>query len=130
MRRSSARRAQIEPFAALAAVVVIALALGLYAATFEESLPEPLDRNVAEPTADRVERALTAGGVVRPGRLANVSAVGPDGYQVNVTLGPGPDRASVGPTPPDAADDASRRVSVLRAPGTVDPARLEVAVWI
>lgn len=154
MRRSSARdgipgprttgdqrvgpRGQTEPFAALVAVVVVALALSVWAGAFEGSLPEPVDRDLAEPTADRVERALTVGGIARPNRLTRDGSTGtasrfvnrsaPEGYRLNVTVVGDGGRQSVGPAAPSTAETATRRISVGR-PGSVSPARLEVRVW-
>lgn len=154
MRRSSARedptgrrdsggsrvrsRAQTEPFAALAAVVVVALALSVWAGAFEGSLPEPVDRDLAEPTADRVERALTVGGIVRPERLTRnssgrapsrlVNRSAPESYRLNVTIVRDGGRQSVGPAAPSTTETATRRISAGR-PGSVSPARLEVRVW-
>jgi hypothetical protein len=137
MRRSSAR-SQTEPFAALVAVVVVALAFSVWAGAFEASLPEPVDRGAAESAADRVERALTVAGVVRPERLTGtgsddtpsplVNRSAPEGYRLNVTVVRDGGRLSVGPTAPATADTGARRVSVGR-PGSVAPARLEVRVW-
>jgi len=131
-------RAQTEPFAALAAVVVVALALSVWAGAFEERLPKPVDRDLAEPTADRVERALTVGGVVRTDRLTRNESTGtasrfvnrsaPEGYRLNVTVVGNGGRQSVGPAAPSTAETATRRVSV-GSPGSVSPARLEVRVW-
>ncbi|WP_436930539.1 DUF7285 family protein [Halosimplex halobium] len=129
MRRSWAREAQTEPLAAVVAVVVVALALALYAGAFEANVPGPVDRNHAEAAADRVERALTAGGVTRPGRLAAALDRGPDGYRINATLDFGGRTERAGPAAPEVADTASRRVSVRTGPGEVAPARLEVRVW-
>ena len=129
MSRSSARSGQTEPFAALAAVVVVAFALLVYAVAYEASLPGPVEQNVAQPTADRVERNLTVAGVLRPGGLANATAVGPEGYRTNVTLVADGDRTSAGPDAPATADTAVRRVSVYRGPGATAPGRLEVRVW-
>jgi hypothetical protein len=110
----------------------------VWAGAFEESLPEPVDRELAEPTADRVERALTVGGLLRPGRLARDSAPGvpsravnrsaPEGYRLNVTLVANGGRQSVGPAAPATAETATRRVSTGQ-PGAASPARLEVRVW-
>lgn len=140
-------RAQTEPLAALAAVAVVAVALALYAGAFEAALPESADRSLASDAADRVERALTAGGVVRPVRFPgprdplsqgpvrttsprlNTTSVGPDGYHVNATLAAGGRSWSAGPAAPDAADVARRRVSVRLGPGRVRPGSLEVRVW-
>ena len=123
------RRAQTEPFAALAAVAVVALALALWAGAFESALPEPGDRNIAEPTADRVERSLTDAGVVRPGRMGGLNGTAPEGYRLNVTLTGGDDRWSFGPPAPSTADTATRRVGVYRGAGSVSPGRVEVRVW-
>ena len=154
MRRSSAREgresrrgavtpgfgscAQTEPFAALAAVVVVTLALSVWAGAFEGAIPEPVDRDLAEPTADRVERALTEAGIVRPDRLYRnetaevpgrpVNRSAPEGYRLNVTLVRDGNRWSVGPGAPETTDAAVRRVGV-GSPGSVSPGRLEVRVW-
>jgi len=129
MRRSSGREAQTEPLAAVVAVVVVALAIALYVGAFEATLPGPVDRNHAEAAADRVERALTVGGVVRPDGLAEALDRGPSGYLVNATLVVGERTERVGPTAPETADVARRRVSVRTDPGRVVSGRLEVRVW-
>jgi len=128
MRRSSAE-GQTEPFAALVAVVVVALALALYAGAFEANLPGPVDRNHAEAAADRIERAITVGAVAKPGRLADELERGPDGYDINATLSYGNSTERVGPVPPETADTARRRVSVRTGSSEVVPGRLEVRVW-
>lgn len=129
MRRSWAREAQTEPLAAVVAVVVVALALALYAGAFEANLPGPVDSDQAETAADRVERALTVGGVARPERLGEALDRGPDGYRINATLAVGDRTIRAGPTVPTSADTARRRVSVRERPGRVVPGRLEVRVW-
>lgn len=129
MRRWSGREAQTEPLAAVVAVVVVALALALYAGAFEANLPSPVDRGHAGTAADRVERALTVGGVARPERLGEALDRGPDGYRINATLVVGDRTIRAGPTAPATADTARRRVSVRTEPGRVRPGRLEVRVW-
>lgn len=129
MRRSSARRGQTEPLAALVAVVVVATALSLYAGVFQESVPGSPDRNIAQDAADRAERAATVGGVVASSRLPRAAESGPDGYHLNVTLVAAAGTESVGPPAPATADVASRRVSVRLGPGRVVPGRLEVRAW-
>lgn len=129
VRRWSARDAQIEPLAALAAVAVVAIAFTAYAGVLETSIPEGSDRAVAEDAADRVERSLTTGGVVRPKRLSSTRARGPEGYQVNITLVADGKAMATGPAAPATADVARRRVSVRERPGRVSPGRLEVRVW-
>ncbi|WP_415380819.1 hypothetical protein [Halosimplex sp. TS25] len=129
MRRSSARSGQTEPVAALVAVVVVALALALYAGAFEANFPGPVDRDHAEAAADRVERAVTVGGVARPGRLADALDRAPSGYEANATLTVGNVTEHAGPAAPSTGDSASRRVSVRVGGGRVAPGRLEVRVW-
>lgn len=129
MPRWSARSGQIEPVAALAGVCVVAVALAVYAGAFEASLPGPASRSVADPTADRIERAVTVGGVVRPERLADLTSAVPEGYATNVTLVTDDSRWTAGPAAPATADGASRRVSVRRSAASVVPGRLEVRVW-
>jgi hypothetical protein len=130
MRRSSAREAQVEPLAALAAEGVVALALAAYAGAFEASLPGASERNVVKDTADRVERGVTVGGVARPSRLSpkTLQRVGPDGYHVNATLATDGRTYRAGPAAPASAEAAKRRVSVRT--DTVVPGRLEVRVWL
>lgn len=128
MQRSS-DRGQTEPLAALVAVVVVAMALATYAGVFEASVPEPVERNHAQAAADRVERAVTAGGVAHRGRLSDAVERGPPGFTINATLTVGNATTAVGPTPPASADTARRRVSVRDSPGTVVPGRLEVRAW-
>jgi len=129
MRRSSAREAQVEPLAALAAVSVVALALATYAGAFEASLPGSSERNIAEDTADRVERGVTVGGVAHRSRLSveTLRRVSPEGYHVNATLVTDSGISRAGPAAPATAGTASRRVSVRT--GAVVPGRLEVRVW-
>lgn len=128
MRRWSAE-GQTEPIAALVAVVVVALALALYAGAFEANLPGSVDRDHAAAAADPLERAITVGGVARTGRLSDALDRGPDGYAVNATLSFGNRTEAAGPVAPDTADTASRRVSVRTGAREVVPGRLEVRVW-
>jgi hypothetical protein len=129
MSRSSARRAQVEPLAALAAVLVLGVALGAYVGALDGALPSPTDRNRAEPALGRVADALRPDGVARPARLPAAAAAAPDGYRANVTLAAGDRRWSVGPSPPESADTAARRLPVRVAPGRVRTGRLRVEVW-
>lgn len=129
MRRWSAREGQTEPLAALVAVVVVAVALSLYATAFDASLPTAPDRNAAQQATDRVERSITVGGVVRPSLLPSATASGPDGYRLNATLLVRDTTQRVGPPHPPTADSAGRRVSVRLGAGRVSPGRLEVRVW-
>lgn len=128
MSRSS-DRAATEPLAALVAVFAVTAGLALYAGVLDETLTGVAgDRDVATPTADAVERRMTTGGVVDPGRVPDSLAAIPSGYEGNVTL-----RAerqwSAGPTPPAGADTDTRTVSVALGPATVRRGRLTVVVW-
>ncbi|WP_123619888.1 hypothetical protein [Halorubrum sp. CSM-61] len=64
-------RAAVEPIAALVAVLVVGTALGLYAVALDDAAPER-ERPTAEATLDRIEPAVTTGGVVKPERLRGV----------------------------------------------------------
>lgn len=65
-------RAAVEPIAALIAVVAVGAALGLYVTAINDATPEH-DRPVAEATLDRIEPAVTVGGVVDPEQLDGVT---------------------------------------------------------
>ncbi|MFC7019963.1 MULTISPECIES: DUF7285 family protein [Haloarcula] len=128
MSRSSARGA-VEPTAALVAVTAVALGLSLYAGVLDEAVADATGtRNRAAATADAVERHLAPAGIVSPGRLASVREAIPSGYEGNVTL-ESAQRWAVGPTPPPAADTATRVVSVRLGAGVIRRGRLTVRVW-
>lgn len=63
-----AGRAQVEPVAALVALLAVGAGLGLYAVALEEAAPDR-ERDPATTTLDRVEREATVSGVVDPERL-------------------------------------------------------------
>lgn len=128
MRRSSGR-GQAEPLAALVAVLAVTAGLVIYAGTLEERVPGQRDRQVAETTLDRVERAIQSAGVVDPERLDAAMTRIPAGWQGNVTLRANGSQWSRGPTPPTDADRATERVSVGVAPMALRPGQLRVVVW-
>jgi hypothetical protein len=128
MSRSSARRGQVEPLAALAAVLVLGLALGLYAETLaavEPSRPEPAS---PEATLQRVTDALSADAAAIPDRLPETRKLAPSGRELNVTLTADGRRWSVGPTRPEGAS-ADRHIPVQIDRWSVEPGRLRVVVW-
>lgn len=127
-RFSDATRAQTEPLAALVAVFAVGVALTTYAGVLDATLPTP-DRNVAEPTVERVERAVCEAGVADPDALAGGLRRGPDGYETNLTLEADGRTWHAGPTPPASADAAVLAVSVRVGPGRVRPGRLRAEVW-
>lgn len=127
MSRSSARRGQTEPLAALAAVFAVGIAVSLYAGAVPDLVERP--DGAAETTLSRVYRNATTAGVVVPGDLPDARSAGPPGKNVNVTLTAGPVELASGPTrPPDAAN-ATRPVGVRVEEGDVEPGRLSVGVW-
>ncbi|MFC6988060.1 hypothetical protein ACFQJD_03745 [Haloplanus sp. GCM10025708] len=128
MSRSSARRAQVEPTAALAAVLVVCAGVGLYADVLHGAMPES-DREIAPPTLARVYDTVAPDGVVAPSRLADGHDAGPAGYRRNLSVRAGGEQWGVGPTPPPTAEGASRLVSVRLGPARVVPGRLRVEVW-
>ena len=90
------------------------------------------ERDVATPTLDRVHDQLAEAGVVSPSLRSEALAVGPDGYELNVTVTTDEHAWRVGPAPPSprrSPNRASRRVSVRVGPGQVRPGTLRVVVW-
>jgi hypothetical protein len=129
MSRSSARRGQVEPLAALAAVFVVGTAVALYAVGVEEALPGEADRDLAGTTLDAANADLGDVGVVDPGSLDDLRGVAPEGYHLRVVLTTDRDRWTAGPDPPESARTAARPVSVRLWPGRVVAGRLRVEVW-
>ncbi|RLM67437.1 hypothetical protein DVK05_11980 [Halorubrum sp. Atlit-8R] len=132
---SAANRAAVEPIAALVAVIVVGLALGLYAGAFADAAPGE-DRTSAAAALDRVEDAVTVGGVVEPERLRQAEAPGTataieleaDGERWSAASGPeapGPP----GVRSPEAVAVAERRVTVRVAPGRNVRGTLRAVVW-
>lgn len=128
MSRSSPRKGQVEPTAALAALFAVCAGVGLYAGVLGGAVA-PAERDLAEPTLERVHDATSDGGVVAPDALPAGRAAGPEGHELNVTLAAGDRAWTAGPPPPPAADRAARPASVRTAPGRIEPGRLRVAVW-
>lgn len=133
MSRSSGR-GQVEPTAALVALLAVCVGVSTYAATLEGA-GYGSDRDVADPTLDRVVDRLAAGGVADPTRRRRARHAGPAGYRLNVTVAAAGRRWHAGPTPPAGAnerhgiDTASRPLGVRLAPGRVRPGRVRVEVW-
>lgn len=130
MSRSLAR-GQVEPIAALVCLLAVCAAVSTYATALAGSGYET-DRDVAEPTLDRVVDRLAAGGVAVPERTARAQRAGPTGYRLNVTVAAAGERWHAGPTPPDRqgdTDTAARPIGVRLAPGRVRPGRVRVEVW-
>lgn len=128
MSRSSGR-AQVEPVAALVAVAVVSLALGLYAGVLDSASPGQQERHVPETALAAVEDRIAPAGVVRPERVPGAPAAGPTDYETNVSVTADDRQWTAGPGPPATAGNASRRVSVRAAPARVVAGRLRVAVW-
>ena len=132
---STADRAAVEPVAALVTVVVVGLALGLYAGAFADARPDG-DHRSAEAALDRVDQRVTVGGVVDPSRIREIEAPGTetaveleaDGERWLAASGadaPGPP----GVRAPDAVATAERRVTVRVAPGRNVRGTLRAVVW-
>ena len=121
-------RGQVEPLAAIVAVFAVGVALSAYAGVLDATLPTP-DRNLADPTVERVERALADAGVVAPDALPAGLRAGPDDYRVNLTLDVAGRTWRAGPAPPPRADAAALAVSVRVAPGRIRPGELRAEVW-
>ncbi|WP_232687339.1 DUF7285 family protein [Halobacterium zhouii] len=131
MSRSSARRAQVEPLPALAAVAVVCLAVGAYGAVRLDVLPESENGAPAEQVLVDAVDAATADGdvVVDPSRLES-QAVTPRGYAVAVTVtASGREWTAGASNPPSGAATASRPVPIRTRSGRVVPGRFVVEVW-
>jgi hypothetical protein len=128
MSRSSGRRGQVEPTAALVVLLAVCGAVTTYAVAVDGAAPDT-DRDVAEPTLDRVVSALESGGVVDPDALGRASHHAPRGYRLNVTVAAAGRRWRVGPTPPPTARVAWRPVGVRLGPARIRPGRVRVEVW-
>jgi len=130
----STARAAVEPVVALVAVVAVAAAIGLYVTAIDDATPTH-ERAVAEATLDRIEPAVTAGGVVVPTRLGGVSRLR---YAATIEIRAGGEtwRIDSGPAAPalndpfasDRIDTARRTVTVRTAPGRNVRGTLRAAV--
>ncbi|WP_115862822.1 DUF7285 family protein [Halorussus litoreus] len=131
-RHPESARAQVEPLAALTAVFAVGIALSAYAGVLDAALPSA-DRNLADPTVERAERAVAETGVVDPDELRAGLRAGPDDYRLNLTLAAAGQSWHAGPTPPSRADNpthtAELAVSVRIAPGKIRPGTLRAEVW-
>ena len=133
---SDAGRGAVEPIAALAAVVVVGLALGLYAGAFADAAPDR-SRQTAEAALDRVERTTAVGGVVNPSRLRRIeemeTAVAVEleagGERWLAASGPDAPGAPLEDHSPEAVAVAERRVTVRTAPGENVRGTLTAVVW-
>lgn len=130
MSRSSARRAQVDPLAAVLAVAVVCFAVGAYATVRADALPPLDDHTPADQVlADTVDAATAQGSAVVEPQHVDTTGVAPDGYEVAVTVTAGEREWVAGPTPPPDATTATRQIPVRLAPDTVRPGRLTVEVW-
>lgn len=122
-------RGQVEPLAALAAVLAVTAGMVVYADVLDERVPTTSDRDVAETTVERVATTLRTTGVADPGRLDTARATIPAGWTGNLTLRAGGKRWTRGPTPPAESQRATRRLSVAVAPMELRPGQLRVVIW-
>lgn len=158
-RWSTSERGQTEPLAALVAVAAMAIGLALYGGYLGDVLPGTSDREVADPTSERVWEMLESDGVFEPdpstdfedridgSRLpqgfhvyVNVTHVDDDGRTVLVDDPAGgdieghftPDGDAAASPSVDLPADAtaiSRQISIRREPGVVESGRLTIVVW-
>lgn len=127
---SWSRRGQVEPLAALAAVLAVAVGLTLYVGVLDATLPDlTADRGLAAAAADRfVAEARSFGAIATP-IDEPARAARPTGHELNATLRSDGRAWAAGPERAPAADCVTRWVSVGVAPGRVRPGRLEVCTW-
>lgn len=119
----------IEPLPALAAVLVLGIALGVYADAMASVDPARSASGTAAATLQSVHDRVSEDGAALPGRVPDARDAGPAGYRVNLTLSTGSSLWSAGPTPPDRATEAGRTTPVRIDQWTVRPGRLRVVVW-
>lgn len=122
-------RGQVEPLAALAAILAVGAALTIYGGVLSDIRDGGDDRETVEIALDNAADKLTVAGVAHPQRLSRTGEAAPDGWQINVTLrGDGTVR-QVGPEPPPDAERASRPIGVRTGPGRVGAGELRVVLW-
>jgi len=122
-------KGQVEPLAALAAVLAVSAGLVVYAGTLDGATPEQPDDETPAAIVDGVQRSLQSAGVASPARLDAATTAVPSGWAANVTLVADGTRWRHGPTPPASADRVTRRVSVRVTPRRIQPGQLRVVVW-
>jgi len=128
MPRSSGR-GQVEPLAALAAVLAVGVGLGLYAGVSGINGGTDREHTRADVVLEEALAASPSAVVVVPGALPRPAALVPPGWRANLTLRTTAGHRAAGPPRPLDADTATRLVPVRLAPGRVRPGRLRVAVW-
>lgn len=126
---ASGSRGQVEPLAAIAAVLAVGAGLALYAGAVDDVFGDDSDRETADIVLDRAIDALSDTAVVEPDRIDRMGDIAPAGWHLNVTVRARGVNRSVGPIPPPAAERTSERVGVRTGLGTIDPGRVRVVVW-
>lgn len=126
-------RGQTSPTAALVAVAAIGMGLSLHATVLAGIVPTA-DRDIAEPTLERVHDTVVTAGVADRDRLDAAAAAGPDGYHLRVSLHVDGWDWTAGPTPPSGdgakrTQTAERHVAVRTGAGRVESGVLRVEVW-
>lgn len=128
MQRSS-DKGQVEPLAALAALLAVSAALVVYVGALDDAIPGEPESETPQTVHDRIQRNISSAGVVHPGRLDAALGTVPDGWSANVTLVTGTNRWTSGPDPPGDADRVRSRVSVTLGPDRIQPGQFRVVVW-
>lgn len=151
-RSSTSDRGQTEPLAALVAVAVLAIAMGVYAAYVTDALPDGSERAVEEPTMNQVWDEISAGGAYDEGTdLESAVPRGalPGGFSVYVSVTELDEDGSevlawavfdnrepipkgeldADFEPPEDARVAERSIPIRKAPGEITTGKLRVIVW-
>lgn len=142
-------RGQTEPLAALAAVAMIAIGVGIYGMYITDTLTQTSDQSVVEPTMQRVWSDIQTNGVYKEihdpldslpeaalprGEMVyiKITYVDSDGQEILVSEVCYDKSASQISPPgeiPDTGNSITRPVAVALEPGNVTAGTLEVVVW-
>lgn len=130
MPHSSPHKAQVEPVAALAAVLALTAVMGIATGVVGDAIPDRTESPPTDVTLTRIVQTLSSGSVLDPLRLTDdlLGIVAPHGYTLHVTIRVDDRIFTAGPSPPSDAPTSTRSVPVRLDRG-VAPGRIQVVLW-
>lgn len=129
MQRWSASRGQVEPLAALVAVMAVCAGITMYAGVAVEFTHQGEDRSVADPTLDRVSADFLTDGSIDPSEISDKSYLAPRDHKLAITVETPQRKWDCGKSAPSTAESASKPVSVQVDRGIIETGTLTVEVW-